>query len=118
MTDTTTTPVAAPEKADGQKVNVEMAVIAYFIFFVPLLTDAKDDPFVKFHLKQAILLVIGAVISSMIAAVIPVIGVLIISPILSIGLLILWIMGLVSAINKEKKELPIIGKYAEQLLKF
>ena len=118
MTDTTTTPVAAPEKADGQKVNVEMAVIAYIIFLVPLLTDAKDDPFVKFHLKQAIILVIAAVISSMIAAVIPVIGVLIISPILSIGLLILWIMGLVSAINKEKKELPIIGKYAEQLLKF
>ena len=117
MTDTTTTPVAAPEKADGQKVNVEMAVIAYIIFLVPLLTDAKDDPFVKFHLKQAIILVIAAVISSVIAS-IPVIGWFLLGPVLSIGLLILWIMGLVSAINKEKKELPIIGKYAEQLLKF
>ncbi len=116
MTDTTTTPVATPEKTDEQKVNVEMAVIAYFIFFVPLLTDAKDDPFVKFHIKQAIILIIGVVISSVISSV-PLIGWLF-GSILTIGILILWIMGLISAINKEKKELPIIGKYAEQLLKF
>ncbi len=116
MTDTTTTPVATPEKADGQKVNVEMAVIAYIIFLVPLLTDAKDDPFVKFHIKQAIILIICLVISSVITS-IPFIG-WIFGSIMTIGLLILWIMGLISAINKEKKELPIIGKYAEQLLKF
>lgn len=108
---------AAIEKAD-KKVNVEMAVLAYILFLIPLLTDAKDDPFVKFHLKQAILLVIVAVSASVISSVIPFLGWFILGPITTIFCLVLWIMGILNAVNKQKKELPLIGKYAEQLLKF
>lgn len=31
--------------------NIGMAVVAYILFFIPLLTDAKNDPFVKYHVK-------------------------------------------------------------------
>lgn len=111
----------AEEKAAAvqeKKVNVEMAVIAYILFLIPLLTDAKDDPFVKFHLKQAMLLVILTIITSVVSTAIPVIGWFFIWPIASIFFLVLWIIGIVNAVNKEKKELPVIGKYAEQWLKF
>jgi len=35
----------------GQK-NTAMGIIAYIVFFVPLLTSSKNDPFVKYHVKQ------------------------------------------------------------------
>ncbi len=104
--------------SSNQKVNVEMAVIAYVFFLIPLLTESKDDPFVKFHLKQAITLVIFSVSAWIVSSVVPVIGWFIIGPVTSLLFLVFWVMGVVNAINKQQKELPLIGKYAEQLLKF
>lgn len=109
---------AADATKGDKKVNVEMAVVAYIIFLIPLLTESKNDPFVKFHLKQAILLVIVAVGGSVISSVIPLLGWFILGPIVTIFCLVLWIMGIINALNKKMKELPLIGKYAEQLLKF
>jgi len=99
--------------------NVAMAVIAYFLFFVPLMTDSKDDPFVKFHVKQS-LLIFCLNISIYILRFFPVIGrlVWIIMPITSIALFVLFIIGVINAINKERKELPFIGKYADKFFKF
>ena len=36
----------------------------------------------------------------------------------SLFTLVIWVMGVLNAINGEQKELPIVGKYADQLLKF
>lgn len=93
----------------GEK-NVAMAFIAYILFFVPLLTDSKNDPFVKFHIKQGLILFIFWVASCIIGE-IPVIG-WTLFPFLSIIGLILFIFGIINALNSEKKELPVIGKYA------
>lgn len=102
--------------ADSKEKNTGMAVVAYILFFVPLLTDAKDDPFVKFHVKQGLVLLLAAVINwvaSFILIWIPVIGWLLMGAI-SIGLLVLWIMGILNAVQGEKKELPLIGSYASK----
>jgi uncharacterized membrane protein len=113
------------KKTDGdtsavskQDVNVGMGIVAYLIFFIPLLTDSKDDPFVKFHVKQGLNLLIFAVVGSVVSGIIPVIGWFILGPIISIASLVLGIMGIINAANKEMKELPLIGKYAAQYLKF
>lgn len=90
-----------------------MAVVAYLLFFVPLLTDAKNDPFVKFHVKQAIILLIGWLVSVIIGQV-PVLG-WAISFVMGVGILILLLMGIINALNGEEKPLPIIGQYAEKL---
>lgn len=88
-------------KEDVEK-NKTMAILAWFIFFLPLLTDAKDSKFAKFHANQAFLvflLYIAAFFCSFFL----------------IGLLlypvafVFWILGLVSAINGEMKRLPLIG---------
>lgn len=99
--------------AKEKEKNVGMAIIAYVLFFVPLLTDAKDDPFVKFHVKQSIVLVV-AWVANFVVAMIPVLG-WIAAPIISLVLLILWILGVVNAANGEKKYLPIIGEYGDKI---
>ncbi len=101
--------------------NTSMAAIAYVLFFVPLLTDAKDDSFVKFHVKQGLLLlIIGIAISFLNVAIlyrIPFIGWLI-SFLLGIGLFVLWLLGLMNALNGKQEPVPLVGQYAEQYLKF
>jgi len=39
-----------------------MAILAYILFFIPLLTDSKNDPYVKYHIKQGLVLFIGGIL--------------------------------------------------------
>jgi uncharacterized membrane protein len=108
---------ATKKETASKEDNVAMAVIAYFIFFLPLLTTAKDDPFVKYHVKQSVILLIASLIIWFLGRYIPIIGWYIINPIGGLVIFILWIIGVLNAASKKQKPIPIIGKYAE-LLKF
>lgn len=88
-------------KEDVEK-NKVMAIVAYFIFFVPLLTDAKDSKFVKFHVNQAFLVFLMYVAAMFFSF-------FLIGFILYPVAFVFWILGLVSAINGEMKRLPIFG---------
>jgi len=92
--------------------NTMMAVLAYIVFFIPLLTDAKDDPFVKYHVRQGLMLLIAGVVAWLIINVLPIIGFLI-APILDIAIIVLLVIGIMNAINGVEKPLPFIGSYAE-----
>jgi len=109
---TPTVTESKPEK------NVGMAVASYFLFFIPLLTDTKNDPFVKFHVKQALLLQVSFVVLSVLFSILPYYLYSFLSRLISIAFLILWILGLLNAINSKTKYLPVIGKYAQEWLKF
>ncbi|GAF91940.1 unnamed protein product, partial [marine sediment metagenome] len=50
------------EEATKKEKNTGMAIVAYILFFIPLLTDAKNDPFVKYHVKQGLSLFLVAVV--------------------------------------------------------
>lgn len=96
--------------------NTGMAVVAYIVFFIPLLTEAKKDPFVKYHVKQGLSLFIAAIVVWIVSYVliyIPIIG-LMLSWLLSLFLFILWIIGIMNAVKGEKKPLPIIGEFGEK----
>lgn len=94
--------------------NTTMAIIAYIIFFVPLLTgDAKKDPFVKYHVKQGLVLFLLAVIINVIGMIIPFYFWYSISWILSLGVLVLLILGIVNAAGGKQEPLPVIGKFAD-----
>jgi len=97
-----------PQKEKGE--NIGMAVIAYILFFIPLLTEAKNDPFVKYHVKQGLILFIVAFIL-MVISLVPVIRWF--SWLLNIGLFVLFIIGILNALNGREKQLPLIGKFAE-----
>ena len=98
-----------------------MSVVAYIIFFVPLLPDAKNNPVVKFHVKQGLTLLIAAVAASALSQILY--NVLpygfwnlwnLINYILEIGILVLLVVGILNAVNHRQNPLPVIGKYAEK----
>jgi len=105
----------SPQTTGSQK-NTGMAILGYILFFIPLLTDAKDDPFVKYHVKQGLLLWIIA-IASVVIGVIPILG-WIIALIVPLVVFVLAILGIINAANGEMKPVPLVGQYAEQWFKF
>ena len=89
--------------------NKVMAVLAYILFFVPLLA-AKDSPFARYHANQGLVLFLCGLICGPVLSLIPVLG-WILAPILSIGITVLAIIGIINVVNGKAKELPIIGKF-------
>ena len=88
--------------------NKVMAVLAYILFFIPLLA-AKDSKFARFHTNQGLVLFLGGIIASVVA-VIPVIG-WIVAPIAGLVITVLAVIGIINALNGRAKELPVIGKF-------
>jgi uncharacterized membrane protein len=99
---------ASSDDADAEK-NKGMAIIAYFIFFIPMLTDAKDSNFAMFHANQSLIVLLLLIAVTVIGGIIPFIGWFLILPLGSLAVLVLWIMGLINAAGGKMKELPLIG---------
>jgi uncharacterized membrane protein len=93
-----------------------IAIFAYLGIFiiVPFLTGSNNQPFVKFHIKQGLVLIVFDVIGWIVAAIIgwvPLIGGLVTS-IWAIASIILVIVGIINVLQGNEKELPLIGQYA------
>jgi len=107
---------AAPQgnQSDAEK-NKVMAIVGYIIpilFFVPLVTDAKNSVFAKFHANQQLNLLLAAIAVNIVGGIIPVIGWFIILPLGTIAILVFAIMGLIAAVKGEMKALPVIGGFS------
>ena len=114
------TETSSPEmKNQDLSDSVGMAAIAYIVFFIPLLTDYKNDDFVKFHIKQSIL-VFSSYLLFYFLRFFPLIGgvIWILFPFIYLAGLALIVIGVSNALRREKKELPFIGKYADGLYNF
>ena len=86
-----------------------------YMFLIAYIAK-KDDKYVMFYAKQSLVLFFAWLIvwvASMILGFIPVIGWLIIA-IAEIGLLILWIVGMVYAFSGEMKQIPLVGPFADK----
>lgn len=108
------TVIYAQEDIDANK---GMSILAYFLFFVPLITGGwKESPFLKFHTNQSIVLIllwVAVIVVSSITAFI-LIG-FVIGPLGILFLTILYIMGIINAAQGQAKPLPLVGKI--QILK-
>lgn len=94
------------------------AILSYLLIgIIWYFVDEKiqKNAFAKFHVKQALILLIVSIIISVVGSVIPIIGWFIILPIGTLVTLIWWIMGLVYSISGQKKELFLIGQFAKHL---
>ncbi len=99
--------------------NVVMALLSYLglLIIIPLVTDAKKEPYVKFHIKQGIVLLITSVaiwIASIILAFVPILGWIIVL-LAWIGMLILVIMGIVNSLTGKENKLPVVGQFADKI---
>lgn len=98
-----------PDPADVEK-NKGMAILAYIIFFIPLLA-AKDSKFAMYHANQGLILFLAALVANVVSAIIPFIGWFLIWPLVTLALVVLAVLGIINAAQGQMKPLPIIGKY-------
>lgn len=97
------------EASDIEK-NRGIAVVAYILFFVPLLA-AKDSRFAMYHANQGLLLLISAIIVNVVGSIIPFLGWLIILPLGNLLVFVLLVLGILNAAGGKAKPLPLIGKF-------
>lgn len=107
---------AGGRKVEHQNKNA-IAIFAYLwiLIVVPFLTEDRNDPFVKFHLKQGVALVIFDFVGWFVAVAIgwfPIFGWLI-TWLWWLASFILALIGILNVLNGREQELPLIGGYAK-----
>ena len=89
------------------------SIVAYITWIGLIIAFcAGDKEGAKFHLNQSLVIWLGFLavyLANFILIFIPIIGWLAVLA-AYIFLLVMWVMGLIAAINQEEKELPLIGK--------
>jgi len=104
----------AKKSAQGDQSQL-VAILSYITLIgwivALVLNSQKKSSLGSFHIRQSLLIMLVGIIGSFIFW-IPLIGWA-----LWILLVIMWVMGLVSAINKQEKEVMIIGKLAQDWFK-
>lgn len=106
--------------------NKAMAILAYFIFFLPLLA-AKDSRFARYHANQGLIVLIAYVALYLVQVILSAIlfaglaagslalgGFAIVSllfTLIYLGLLVLLILGIINAAQGKAKPVPLIGGF-------
>jgi uncharacterized membrane protein len=116
--------IAQFDAQDVEK-NKVLAIVGYIfpiLFFIPLVTEAKNSVYAKFHSNQQLILLIfgfagglGLGIISVILAFIPVMGpmvAMLLMPVFWLACLAFMIMGIINAANGSTKKLPVVGGLA------
>ncbi len=107
--------IADVQQFDMQDVekNKALAIVGYIfpiIFFIPLITEAKNSIYAKFHANQQLMLLLFVVVGYTAASILSIILIgLILFPIVGIGSLVFMIMGILNAVKGASKKLPLIG---------
>lgn len=94
---------------DNSKVMAALAYIGPLVIVSYIV--GKDNPFVKFHIKQGLVLLVIEValwfLGGMLWAFLPLLG------LINLALLVLAIIGIMNAVNKKEQELPLVGSLAK-----
>lgn len=98
---------ATPNPADDVQKNKALAAISYiFIVSLIILLVKKDSPFAQFHAKQGFVLFIAFLICGFI----PRIG-----GVLNVVVLVIAIIGIVSAAQGKWYKMPLVSQLAEKI---
>ncbi|MFC4597403.1 DUF4870 domain-containing protein [Cohnella hongkongensis] len=90
--------------------NKGMAILAYILFFVPLLA-VKQSKYAMYHANQGLTLFLTLVVVNIVSSIIPIIGWLLIGPLANLCVFILAILGILNAAGGKCKPLPLIGGF-------
>lgn len=101
-----------PDNYEAEQMDIDknktMAVIAYILFFIPLLT-AKDSRFAMYHANQGLVLFLALLAINIVGTIIPFIGWVLIIPLGNLAVIALAIIGILHAVKGVCKPLPLIG---------
>ena len=105
----TTTPAQPPPAAAAEDKTVAIVAYLTLIGFIAavIIHSNKKTRLGAYHLRQ----MLGFILTSfavVILVIIPILGWILI-PIFYICMIVLWIMGLIAAINGEMKPMPVVG---------
>jgi len=111
------------DPASGNSPTVEegktIAIIAYITIFgliiAFIMNNDKKNSFAAYHIRQSLGLGLTGLAIGVIGM-LPFLG-WIISFLGSIFILVLWVMGLISALNGEEKPVPVLGEKYQEWLK-
>lgn len=113
---------SGPPNQNGSSLNLEenvsglLCYLGAFITGIIFLILEKKSPFVRFHAMQSIVLFVGLWIVYTVISFFPFAVYSILNTLLSILSLVLWIVLMVKAYQKEKFKLPVVGDMAESFL--
>ncbi|WP_341843080.1 DUF4870 domain-containing protein [Chitinophaga caseinilytica] len=89
-------------------------LIAYFQY-----KDKPRDPFVAYHLKQALgIAVISIILGVAINVVVRIVPALSVVVYANIAILVLWVLGIINALNGLQKPVPVVGAMFERQFPF
>ena len=104
--------------SDEGKVIGIVSYLSWLGWIIALILNMdKKDKLARFHIRQSLLILLAFMVVGAVGGIIPIIGWFIILPVGMIFLVVCWIIGLVAAIQGEEKEIPLIGKYAQDWFK-
>ena len=110
----------ASEPQEGKTIGIVAYITLIGLLIALLMNSDKKSELGKYHIKQSIALHVTGFAFGIIYS-IPFIGwflAILTGWLVSIGLIVLAVLGIVKAANGEMKPVPLIGKYAEQYLTF
>lgn len=108
--------IDTPPPAAATTEDRTVAILAYitligFIIAI-VMHSSKKTALGAFHLRQGLGLFITGFVASFLM-VIPLIGWLLF-PLIMIGLFVLWVMGLIAAVNGQQKPMPLVGEHFQK----
>ena len=119
--------IDTPPPVTPAKEDTTIALLAYLtpilfgvgIVIAIIMHNGKKTALGAFHLRQSLGLLIASIVvwmAMMVIGFIPVVNMLllILVPVVWIGFFVLWIMGLISAINAQQKPLPVVGEHFQK----
>ncbi len=96
------------------KENKVYGILAYLgiLLLVTIFAAPKNSAYARFHANQGLVLLIADAICTVLGAMEGLLGILggLVGGVLGVAILVLAIMGIVSAAKGEMKELPLIGQ--------
>jgi len=118
-TETNPTPTPTASGFDGKTIAIisYLTWIGWIIAFV--LYSSNKSQLAAYHLRQSLALMILGIIVYILQIMlifIPFLG-WAIAFLLWIGLVVLWVFGLIAAVNGEEKPMPVIGPMAQDMFK-
>jgi len=100
------------KKVENEKACAILSYLLIGIIWYFADDKMKKSSFVKYHVKQGLVLLIADIIVWAISG-IPLLG-WVIAPLLNIGLIVLLVLGIINAANDKEKPLPLIGKFGSK----
>ena len=106
-------PVSPQTQPDMADPSTLLVIATYFFFFVPLLSEKmRKDPFLHFHMKQSLGLLLVWVASSIIGRIEMV---WVVAPFIQIFLIVLWFIAVISACKGKQELVPVLGEYFQKI---